>query len=102
MNLHVYSSLTIQYRRSSYDYSTGTIRYQYIYPFLDLLISDRYCMTPDRYSEQRAGAPGSQQACLRQARARAFADQYFDRGSPARWPSFCAAVIFWHPITLDF
>jgi len=59
-------------------------------------------MTPDRYSEQRAGAPGSQQACLRQARARAFADQYFDRGSPARWPSFCAAVIFWHPITLDF
>ena len=69
---------------------------------LDLLISDRYCMTPDRYSEQRAGAPGSQQACLRQARARAFADQYFDRGSPARWPSFCAAVIFWHPITLDF
>ena len=35
-------------------------------------------------------------------RARAFADQYFDRGSPARWPSFCAAVIFWHPITLDF
>ena len=48
------------------------------------------------------GAPGSQQACLRQARARAVADQYFDRGSPARWPSFCAAVIFWHPITLDF
>ena len=31
MNLHVYSSLTIQYRRSSYNYSTGTIRYQYIY-----------------------------------------------------------------------